>query len=64
VAREHHRHPRLGLLAEHAREHVDADGVQARERLVQHEHLGPVHERGRELHALLVPEREVLGPVA
>ena len=45
-------------------EDVDADRVQTRERLVQHEHLRPVHERGRELDALLVAERERLGAVA
>ena len=49
---------------EHAAEHVDADRVEAGERLVEHEQLRVVHERGRELHALLVAERERLHAVA
>ncbi len=63
MAREDDRHPPGGLLAEHAGQDVDPDGVEAAERLVEHERLGAVDERGRELHALLVAERERLGAV-
>ena len=44
-------------------EHVDADRVEAGERLVEHQQLGLVDERGRELDALLVAERELLDAV-
>ena len=63
VAGEHDRHAPVGQLAQHAAHHVDADRVKAGERLVEHQHLGVVHERGRELDALLVAERELLGAV-
>jgi hypothetical protein len=49
---------------QHAAEHVDADGVQAGERLVEHEQLRVVHERGGELDALLVAQRQRLHAVA
>ena len=64
VAREHDGHAVARRLApQHAGEHVDPDRVEPRERLVEDEHVGPVHERGGELHALLVAERERLDPV-
>ena len=56
--------PVRGVVGEHAAQHVDADRVEAGERLVEDEQLGVVHERGRELHALLVAERELLHAVA
>ena len=43
-------------------EHVDADRIEPGERLVEHQQLRLVHERGRQLHALLVPERERFDP--
>ena len=51
------RHP------QHALHRLDGHRVEARERLVEHEHLGPVHERRRDLGALLVAERERLDGV-
>ena len=59
MAGEDDRHAGGGVLGQHAGEHVDADGVEAGERLVEHEQLGVVHERGGELDALLVAERDV-----
>ena len=53
-----------GVVEQHAAQHVDADRVQAGERLVEDEQLGLVHQRGGELHALLVAERELLDAVA
>ena len=64
MAGEHHRHAGVGVLAQDAAEDVDADGVEAGERLVEHQQLRVVHERGGELHALLVAERELLHPLA
>ena len=64
MAGEHDGHARGGVLGQHAAEHVDADRVQAGERLVEHQQLRVVDERRRELDALLVAERERLGPVA
>ena len=49
---------------QHAAQHVDADRVEAGERLVEHEQLGAVHERRAELHALLVAERQRLDAIA
>ena len=56
--------PVAAYSRQHAAEHVDADRVEAGERLVEHEQLRVVHERGGELHALLVAERERLDAVA
>ena len=46
---------------------VDGDRVQPGERLVEDQQVRVVHQRGRDLHALLVAERErlqlVVGPV-
>ena len=61
---EHDRHAGRGVLGEHAAQHVDADRIQPRERLVEHQQLGLVHERRGELHPLLVAERELLDAVA
>jgi hypothetical protein len=56
-------HPLLERLGED----VDADRVEAGEGLVEHQDVRRVHQRGGELHALLVAERErlhaVTGPV-
>ena len=52
-----------GVFGQHAAEHVDADRVEAGERLVEHEQLRLVHQRGGELDALLVAERELLDAV-
>ena len=43
-----------------SRHHVDGDRVEPGERLVEHEHVGVVHQRRGELHALLVAEAEPL----
>jgi hypothetical protein len=64
MAGEDHRDAATGPLGEHLGEHVDAHRVQAGERLVEHQQLWPVHQRCSKLHALLVPERELLDPVA
>ena len=48
---------------QHLDQDVGADRVETRERLVEDEDVGLVHERGGELHALLVPERQALDPV-
>ena len=64
VRGEDHRDALVGEPLQHAAEHVDADGVEPRERLVEHEQLRPVHERRAELHALLVAERQRLHAVA
>ena len=61
---EHHRHALVGEALQHAAEHVDADRIEPRERLVEHEQLRPVHERDAELDPLLVAERERLDAVA
>ena len=53
-----------GALLQHAGDDVDGERVQARERLVEDQHLGVVHERGGDLRALLVAEREGLDVVA
>ncbi len=58
VAREDHRHSGFGLLDQHVAHDVDGDGVQARERLVEDQHLRIVHQGGRELDPLLVAEGE------
>ena len=64
VAGEDDRHALGRALGEHAAHHVDAGRVETGERLVEHEHLGVVHERDAELDALLVAERERLHLVA
>ena len=53
--------PRAGALARARRaRRLDGDRVEARERLVEDEHVGVVHEGGGDLRALLVAERELL----
>src|ERR671915_92814 len=64
VRGEQHGHAAGGVVTEHGAEHVDADRVEPGERLVEHEQRGVVHERGGELDALLVTERELLDAVA
>ena len=54
VGREDDRHSRGGLLLEDAAHHIDRDGVQAGERLVEHEQVGVVDQRRPQLDALLV----------
>ena len=54
---------RRRVAAQHAGQHVDADRVEAGERLVEHEQLGVVDERRRQLDALLVAERQRLDAV-
>jgi hypothetical protein len=49
---------------QHARDDVDGERIEARERLVEDEHLRVVHERGGDLRALLIAERERLDVVA
>jgi hypothetical protein len=60
VAREEHRHPGRGPVAQHVDHHLDGERVEARERLVEHQHLGLVHQGGGDLGALLVAEGELL----
>ncbi len=43
-----------GELDHHVLDHLLADRIEARERLVEHHQLGVVRERGGELHPLLV----------
>ena len=64
VRGEDHRHASGRVLGEHARQHVHADGIEAGERLVEHEQLGIVHHRRGQLHALLVAERELLDAIS
>jgi hypothetical protein len=61
---EQHRHAARDLGAQHPAQHVDTDRVEAGERLVEHQQLRAMHERRRELHALLVAERQRLQLVA
>ncbi len=64
VAREDHGDAVVRCLpSQDAREHVDPDRVEARERFVQHQQLRLVHERRRELHPLLVPEGKRLDTI-
>ena len=60
MAGEEHGRTAGGLVAEHPGERVHGDRVEAGERLVEDEQLGLVHERRRELGALLVAVRELL----
>ncbi len=60
MAREEDARAALGLGAEHLAERLDRDRVETRERLVEDEQVGLVHERGRELDALLVAVRQLL----
>jgi hypothetical protein len=60
VAGEDDRHPGARPFAQDLAEDVDADGVEAGERLVEHEELGVVDERRAELRPLLVAERQRL----
>jgi hypothetical protein len=53
-----------GALGEDAGDDVDGERIEARERLVEDQHLGVVHERGGDLRALLIAERERLDVVA
>ena len=48
------------FLPKHLRERADRDGVEPGERLVEDEQLRRVHQRSRELGALLVAVRELL----
>ena len=61
MAREDHRDaPVARLSSEHVREHVHPDRVQPRERLIEDQDVGLVDERGCQLDALLVPQRQGL----
>ena len=60
VAAEEHAAPGSGLIDQHLADGVDAGGIQSRQRLVQHQQLGIVDQRGRQLHPLLVPMRQRL----
>ena len=64
VAGEDDRHAPPALLEQRLGEGVDADRVEAGERLVEDEHLGPADQRGGELDALLVAQRQLLHRVA
>jgi hypothetical protein len=60
MARQQHRAAAPRLLAQHLADRVDAPGVEPRERLVEDEQVGLVHERHSELDALLVAVGERL----
>ena len=60
VAAEEHAAPGPGLIDQHLADGVDAGGVEPRQRLVQHEQLGVVDQRRRQLHPLLVAMRQRL----
>ena len=64
VAGEDDRDALAALLEQRLGEGVDADRVEAGERLVEDEDLGPADERGGELDALLVAEGQLLHLVA
>ena len=59
---EQHRHAARRLLAQHACQQIADDRIEPGERLVEHEQVRPVHERGGELHALLIALRQLLDP--
>ncbi len=63
VRREQHGGSGCRGIRQHALHRLDRHRVEARERLVEHEHLGAVHERRGDLRALLVAEREALDGV-
>ena len=50
----------VAALAQHLAHHVDGDRVESGERLVEHQQLRLVQQRGGQLHALLVAEAELL----
>ena len=64
MARENHRDPRLRLLVENLAHGIDGLGIQASERLIEHEHQRLEAQRGGQLDALLVPVAECLQLVA
>ncbi len=64
VRREQHGCAGCRDIRQHALHRLDGHRVEARERLVEHEHLGAVHEGGGDLRSLLVAEREALDRVA
>ncbi len=67
MAGEEYTATRAGLLGEHIADGVDTGWVKSGQRLVQDQHLRTVHQRGSELHSLLVPVGESIhladGPV-
>ena len=64
MAREDDRDaPVARLPAEHVRQDIHPDRVQARERLIEDQYVGLVDERGCQLDALLVPQRQGLHAV-
>ena len=63
VRREEHRGTGCRDIREHRLHRLDGHRVESRERLVEHEHLGAVHECRGDLRALLVAEREALDGV-
>ena len=60
VAGEQHRHAARGLLPQHGHHVVHGDRVEAGERLVEDQRVRLVHQRGRDLDALLVAQRQLL----
>lgn len=63
VGREEDGDAGVGLLAQRRRHRVDGQGIEAGEGLVEDEGGGVVGQRGRQLDALLVAERQRLDPV-
>ena len=64
VAGEQHGRAGHRAILEHVDHDIHRDRIESRERLVEDEHLGIVHESGRDLGALLVAERELLDVVS
>jgi hypothetical protein len=64
VRGEHDWHAGGRVVGQHPAQDVDADGVEPGERLVEHQQLRIVNERRRQLHALLVAERQRLDAIA
>ncbi len=59
MTREDHTHARHAQVVEETRHHIDSDGVEAGERLVENREDRPVDQRHSELDPLLVSMREL-----
>ena len=60
MAAEQHRWPRANSVEEDLLHVLDGHRIEARERFVEDQQVGLVHERDRQLHALLVAARQCL----
>ena len=63
MGREQHRRSTRRAFLKHAGDDVDGERIQARERLVEDQHLRLVHEGRRDLRTLLVAQRQRLDVV-